>query len=287
MPTTPAPAPKTPLDRRAFLQVGVAGIATLACPAIRAAESPDDPYRGLKVGMHTYTLRKFSFADAVRITQEMGVRYIGFNPVHVPLDSPPEKLAEARAHAQEAGLTILACGVISFGADAAKARQAFEFAKAMGMPTIAANPTPDSFDILDGLVEEFGIRIAIHNHGPDSRFSTPADLLEAIEGHHEGIGACVDIGHYERSNVRALDALRALRGRVYDMHLKDVDRPIKAGKSVPLGTGIIDLEAVFRELLETRCQAHIALEYEGKPNDPIADIRQSYEHAREILKRLA
>ena len=68
--------------------------------------------------------------------------------------------------------TLLACGVMGFDGDAAKSRAVFEYAKAMAMPVIVANPAPGSFDILDGLCAEFGIRIAIHNHGPEDEHSS-------------------------------------------------------------------------------------------------------------------
>ena len=274
------------ISRRAAMQVGIAGMAAITGTVAFGKTAEDDPYRGLKVGMHTYTLRKLDFEQALRVTADMGVRYIGFNPVHLPLDSSPERLAKARERVAEVGLTIMACGVIGFDGNESEGRRAFEFAKAMGMPTIAANPALESFDLLDDLVEEFGIRIAIHNHGPDSLYSTPGDVLRAVEKHHRSIGACADIGHYERSNIRAHDALRALKGRLYDMHLKDVDRPVKAGKSVPLGTGIVDFEKVFQTLLDLNFDGHVALEYEGTPDDPVEGVRTCYAYARKVLAAL-
>jgi len=270
------------LSRRQAIVLGVAGAAGLVCGDAGSAEEAD-PYRGLKVGMHSYTLRKLSFEQALAVTRSAGVRYIGFKDVHVPMDSSREQLAEARLAIKEAGLTTMACGVVGFNTDAARARKVFEYAKAMGMPTVVANPEPESLDILDELVEEFGIRIAIHNHGPKSLYSTPDDLLEAIEGHHEQIGACVDIGHYERSDIRGADALMALRDRFYDMHLKDVDRAAEGGKSVLLGEGVVDLESVFSVLLKLKPTCHIALEYERASDELALDVKKCYAHVRSIL----
>lgn len=269
--------------RRSFLAASAVGLGALIPYQVSSAQDKSDPYKGLKVGVHSYTLRKLSFEDTVRVTKDSGVRHIGFNPVHIALNSPAAELQKAREHVENAGLTIMACGVIGFTKDAVKARQAFDFARAMGMPVIAANPEKDSLSLLDGLVEEYGIRIAIHNHGPDSLYSTPDDVLSAIKGHHEYIGACADLGHYERADVRAADALRALGSRVYDMHLKDVDRPVKEGKSVVLGTGIVDLGAVFEILLETKFARHVALEYESNPDDPLPGMNQSFAYVRKLL----
>jgi len=275
------------LTRRDALKLGTAGfVGVLACAAERrSAEMAgrNDPYCGLKVGVHTYSLRKFRFAEAVRMTKEFGVHYIGLNPVHLPLDSPPERLAEARDHIEDAGLTLLACGVVSFDADRSKSRRVFEYAKTMGMRTIVANPSPESLDDLDTLVAEFGIRIAIHNHGPEGIYSVPDDVLKAIEGRHQLIGACVDLGHYERSDVRAEDALRAFPGRIYDIHLKDVNRRDVSARGVVLGEGVVNLPAVLGELIEMKFDGHVALEYESQPSNPFPAMEKCFAYVREIL----
>lgn len=165
-------------SRRQAIALGIAGAAGLTGGQAASLEKAD-PYRGLKVGMHSYTLRKLSFAQAPAVTRDAGVRYIGFKDVHIPLSSSPEQLAEAKLAVKAASLTTMACGVVGFNGDAAQARNVFEYAQALGMPTIVANPTRESLDIFDELLEEFGIRIAIHNHGPNSLYSTPDDVLEA------------------------------------------------------------------------------------------------------------
>ncbi len=62
----------------------------------------------------------------------------------------------------------MAYGVLGFDGNETQARQAFDFAKAMGIVSISANPKKNkqTFDLLDKLVEEYDIAIAIHNHGP-------------------------------------------------------------------------------------------------------------------------
>jgi inosose dehydratase len=277
------------LTRRDALKLGTASlVGVVGCASSGKGiemTGKNDPYRGLKVGVHSYSLRKFSFDDTVRMTKELGVHYIGLNPVHLPLDSPPEKLANAKAHIERAGLTVLACGVIGFDADEKKARSVFEYAKTMGMGTIVANPSPESFDVLDTLVDEFDIRIAIHNHGPEGIYSVPDDVLKAIAGHHELIGACVDLGHYERSDVRAEEAVRMLSGRIYDIHLKDVNRRDAKAHSVVLGEGVVNLPAVFDELMKMRFDGHVALEYESEPTNPFPAMDKSFGYVRDLLAK--
>ncbi|MCD6287990.1 MAG: sugar phosphate isomerase/epimerase [Candidatus Hydrogenedentes bacterium] len=276
------------MTRRDLVKLGAAGLAAAGmagCASFGRGMHGDPAYRGLKVGVHTFSLRAYSFEKAVAITKGLGVHYIGLKPkYHTSVDDPPEKLAAERAYIKNAGLHLMACGVMSFKAsDPAGARKTFEYAKAMGMPVIVANLMPEDVGMLDPLVDEFGIRIAIHNHGPSSNFPRPEDLLRAIRGHHKYIGACVDIGHYTRAGVKAEDALAALADRAYDMHLKDVSKAAEDGHTVVIGKGVIDFDAVAEQLLKMRFGYHVALEYESEKDNPVPSMRESLINFRKIL----
>ena len=53
-----------PVSRRHFLGTTLAGTSALLLPAaLRGAEA--DPYKGLKVGLQSYTLRNFSTDEAI------------------------------------------------------------------------------------------------------------------------------------------------------------------------------------------------------------------------------
>jgi sugar phosphate isomerase/epimerase len=230
-------------------------------------------------------LRKFPFEKAIEIVKGMGVKYLSLNPVHLPLDSPPEKLAAAKQAIADAGLTLMSCGVIKFDTDEAAARQAFEYAKALELPVIVGNPTADSFGVLDKLIGEYSIRVAIHNHGPGSIYQTPEDTLEAIKGHDERLGACVDFGHYERVGVKAADAIEALWERIYDVHLKDVNKQAKDGHAVVLGKGVIDIPACIALLLKLKFEGLVALEYEEEADAPQEAMAQSFAYFKEMLAK--
>jgi sugar phosphate isomerase/epimerase len=189
----------------------------------------------------------------------------------------------------ELGMTISAHGVNGFGKDAAANRRAFEFAKALGIRTITADPAPESFDNLNDLVQEFDMRIAIHNHGPGHRYNKAVDVLRAIEDRDERIGACADLGHYIRSGERATDVIRLLRGRLYGIHLKDFAEMKADAKGVVLGQGHLNVPAVFQALLQVDFPADgaLSLEYEENPQDPIAEIRECVAVAKKALSELS
>ncbi len=71
------------------------------------------------------------------------------------------------ASLSDAGVTLVGYGVVPpRQATHAANRRIFEFAKAMGLEYLSADPDPAGFDDLDKLVETFGIAVGIHNHGP-------------------------------------------------------------------------------------------------------------------------
>jgi len=152
----------------------------------------------------------------------------------------------------------------------------FEFAKAAGIRILSADPAPEAFASLDELVREFDIRIAIHNHGPRHRYNKVIDVLQAIEKHDERIGACADLGHFIRSGEKPVEVIRALKGRLYGIHLKDFQDMQEKTKGVILGKGHLDVPAVFAALDQVGFPADgaLSLEYEENPKDPLADIRE-------------
>jgi sugar phosphate isomerase/epimerase len=186
-------------------------------------------------------------------------------------------------------MSISAHGVNPFGKDAAANRKTFEFAKALGIRNITADPDPASFDSLNDLVQEFDIRIAIHNHGPRHRYNKAVDVLQAIEGRDERIGACADLGHYIRSGERPTDVIRLLSGRLYGIHLKDFAEMKADTKGVILGQGHLNVPAVFAALLKVGFpeDGAMSLEYEENPENPIADIRECVAVAKKALEDLS
>jgi inosose dehydratase len=276
------------LDRRRFLKttgLAVAAVSTLrfAYPSIAADKS------GLKLGIQLYSLRGYKEAAvALRHAKELGFEQVEFYSGMFPLESTAEQIAAIKKQVADLGLTISAHGVNRLTKDDKANRKVFEFAKAAGIRNITADPDPDSFDSLDGLVKEFDIRVAIHNHGPTHRYNKVVDVLRAIEKHDERIGACADLGHYIRSGEEPTQVVRLLKGRLYGVHLKDFAEMKDKTKGVILGKGHLNVAAVFNALVETKFPSDgaLSLEYEENPDNPLADIRQCVEVSRAALKEV-
>jgi len=273
------------IDRRTFIKAGTIQ-AAVGCYALSrtaratASSQESDPYGGLKMGAQSYSFRKFSWEDAVTQLKKLGLVHMEFYPGHIPLKLSPEERASVLAKLRAAAVTFPCYGVVGFGADAARNRKTFEFAKSMGIDTITADPSQESLKSLDSLVEEFEIRIAIHNHGPGARYATIEDVLSAIEGHHKLIGACVDTGHFVRANVDAVEATERLAGRLYGVHLKDV---YPDGKDAIFGKGAVNFGGVVKLLRGMKFDSLVAIEFESHPDNPVPPIQECLDYLKEVI----
>jgi len=239
--------------------------------------------RRFPVGAQSFSFRKFDLAGALRCLAGLGANQMEFCAVHFPADADhPDFRAVCRA-IQEADVLVPCFGVESFSGDADANRRKFEFARALGAFVLTADPAPESFADLEGLCDEFGIAIAIHNHGPGARYDKVADTLAAVAGRHPLIGACVDTGHAIRSGEKPHEVIQALGERVISLHLKDWE---PGGPERILGEGALDLEETARALIEIGFDGPIVMEYEESPDNPVPDMRKGLAAWRAAVARV-
>jgi sugar phosphate isomerase/epimerase len=275
------------LDRRRFIQTGLFGVAASALPVSEAApvnDTAQDPFRGLKMGVASYSLRKFNLDDAIAMTQKLGVKYITLKDCHLSLKSSTEERQTARRKIAVAGLILMGGGVIYLKDDEAEIRNAFEYAKDAGMPTIVASPEPQALGKLDKMVNEYQIRVAIHNHGPgDEKYPAPRDVFNQVKNHDPRIGLCIDIGHTVRIGADPVEAIQKYSSRLYDVHFKDVTAAAPSGEGTELGRGVIDIVGVLKALRAIRYSHHVALEYEINETNPLMGMAECFAYARGVL----
>ena len=285
--------PEVGMKRRELIK-GVAMVASLPVTRLAALETADpaappaDRWRGLKAGVASYTLRKLPLDAAIAAVKRVGLSYVSIKDFHLPLDSTAEQRKAVAAKFKEAGITPLSVGNVGMKNDPAEIRRAFEYARDIGVPTIVCSPEPASMKILDAMVKEFDIRLAIHNHGPeDKKFPSPYDVWTAVQPYDKRIGLCIDVGHTARAKVDPAEAIRKCRERLYDCHLKDIDSTAPDGKTVEAGRGVLDLKAILRALLDIR-YAHLAsFEYEKDENDPLPGLSESVGYCKGLLAGMA
>ena len=254
------------------LPVRLPGLAWAAAPARAASLS--------RLGAQSYSFRNFDVDGAIRCLRNLGLTQMEFCAVHFPPDPGDTELPAIKNKLATAGVTVPCFGVERFSEDAAANRKKFEFAKALGVEMLTADPAPDALDSLDALCEKFQIKIAIHNHGPGARYDGVANTLKAVEARLPFIGACVDTGHVIRSGEVPHEVIRQLGSRVLALHLKDWKQ---GGEEQIVGQGDLDLPKTVEALVDIGFSGPIVFEYELDPEGPVPGMKQGLENWRKAV----
>ncbi len=235
-----------------------------------------------EIGVQSYSFRNFSFEGSLKQLEALGLSCMEFCAVHFPPDKDAPGFGTVLKTLRDAGVTVPAFGVEQFTDDVDANRRKFEFAKALGAGILSADPSPESFDNLETLCEEFDIEIAIHNHGPEARYDKVADTLDAVSGRNPKIGACVDTGHALRSSEMPDEVIRRLGERVVLVHLKDWR---VGGDEQILGEGDMDLAGVAKALKEIGFAGPLIIEYENSPDNPVPDMKKGLANWRRAVEQ--
>jgi inosose dehydratase len=272
-------------SRRQLIKTGVLAAVSLPVAGIQSAAAREtDQWRGLKVGVASYTLRKLSLGDAIKAIQRVGLKYVSIKDFHLPLKSTADERRSVAQKFKDAGITPMSCGNITMQNEEANIRQAFEYARDAGLPTIVCSPHPESMAILDRMVKEFDIKLAIHNHGPeDKRFPSPYDVWKAVLPYDKRIGLCIDVGHTARAKVNPAEAIIKCRERLYDLHFKDINSTEPNGETIEAGRGVLDLKSIVQALLKIRYPYLFSIEYEKDADDPLPGLAETVGYARALL----
>ncbi len=261
------------------------GVISFACwSGFLNGQAADKNYAQVRIvrfpiAMQCWTYRKYTFYEAIEKTQALGIKYLQAYPGQVLSADEKDVLFDHKLNETQiksikeklaaAGLEVTSYGVVDpseMGRTEESMRQVFDFAKKMGIRTIVAEPADGDFPILDKLVKEYDINIAIHNHAIPSKYAKPETVLAAIKGLDERIGASADTGHWMRSGIRPTDALGLLSGRIIDVHLKDLN-DFGMGKNVvdvPFGQGKANIHDILAELTIQNYAGTLAVEYENE-----------------------
>src|SRR2546423_1645439 len=243
------------IDRRRFFKTGLLGTTALAAGFPRetlaaATKIQADPFHGLKLGMASYTLRKFSLDQAIAMTRQAGLKYITLKDAHLSLKSTSAERQEAHRKIEAAGLTLMGGGVIYMNNVEGEIRAAFDYARDAAMPTIVCSPEPAALDTVEKMAKQYAIRIAIHNHGPgDKRYPSPLDVLSLIKDRDPLMGLCIDIGHTVRLGAEPVAVIQTCARRLYDFHMEDVTQATAQGSPTEGGKGVIDIGGVLKALV--------------------------------------
>ncbi|MBW6536478.1 MAG: sugar phosphate isomerase/epimerase [Mariniphaga sp.] len=247
-----------------------------------------------KLAVQTYTLNRFTFEEALDKIQAGGFKYVEAYPgqdfgagiegkTHFSMDgSKRDKMKEML---DSRGLKLINYGVVKCKS-AEEWKQVFEFASAMGIETITAEPLSEHLNLIDQMANEYGINIAIHNHPSPSSYFHPDSVLNALNGKSDRLGACADVGHWIRSGLEPVECLKKLQGKIISLHFKDLNEKSREAHDVVWGTGVVGVEAVLKELKSQNFKGVFTIEYEYNWDNNMPEVIESAEYFNQTVKKL-
>ena len=270
--------------RRQFLTNSLFAASAMSIVSDAGAEAPQKPKpKQLKLGLAAYTFRKFSLEQTLDFARKLDLKYICLKDFHLPLNSTEEQIKQVEEAVKKADIELYACGVIYMKTDE-EVSQAFDYAKSAGMKMIIAGPNYELLELVNKKVQQYDIKLAIHNHGPgDKLYPTPDIVYEKIKFLDKRIGLCIDVGHTVRAGAEPAEAAKKFADRLLDVHIKDVSAAAKEGKTVETGRGIIDIPRLIKTLLKTGYDGIASFEYEKDPENPLAGLAESVGYIRGVL----
>lgn len=172
------------------------------------------------------------------------------------------------------------------GDNATDLRGACRLCRTLRIPFIAGfvamAEEADTRDEAVSILREFAVGYGIENHPETSIAELAARLGEGAE---DVIGIALDTGWSATRGWDALEGLKALKDRIFSVHLKDV-KPPRAEKTgfefidmghetCRLGDGVVGIPKVVAWLREQGFRGPIGIEHEPEEFDPREECRES------------
>ena len=277
-------------NRRNFLKAAGLGIAATALPSLAdasgmkaGAKKKNYEYR---LGVASYTLRKFNTEQALDMTVRCGVNRITFKDMHLPLDASKETIRKTVELCRKKGVELYGAGVI-YMRSKEDVDNAFEYAKTAEMEMIVGVPNHELLSYVEGKVKQYDIKLAIHNHGPgDKLYPSAESAYKLIRNMDKRMGLCIDIGHTKRINRNPEQDLKDFFDRVHDIHIKDVTAAAAEGTTAIIGRGVIDYVSFMKTVVKMGYKGTLALEYEAEADDPLPGMMESFGYTKGVLAML-
>jgi len=265
------------ISRRRFGKLAASGLVAAAIPL---------PLSGkLAIGIGTYSYHNLTLDAMIAQLNSLKISEIEMSREEFMLMNHPsdDLFRAARSKLDTAGLRCLSYYSATVTSDQ-DLENALRFAKILGARNITGDATGSILVQIDWRCSEENLTFGIHNHffkGQKFAYESAEDVLQALVGLSNTVGATADIGHFASCGYDAVEAVRKLGPRLKVVHLKDVEA---AGgeENVLLGKGITKVAEVMRELHRQNFSGLIAIEYEKE-----GDVNEAMKADVEIARGLA
>ena len=274
-------------SRRQFLKLAGTGVLAAGASSLHAIPvmpvSADKTINTFSIGMAGYTFREFTVEKTIEMMKRIGVTNLSLKDFHMPMNSTQEQINAVLEKFKSAGINVYTVGVVYMKTQES-VDQAFEYAKMAGVKMIVGAPDYALLPYVEKKIKTYDFKMAIHNHGPDNPlYPNATDIWDHIKDLDARIGICIDIGHTTRDGQDPSVDIMKYKSRIYDIHIKDVDKAAKEGKTVEMGRGIIDIPKFVETLRKVKYSGSCSLEFEKDMKDPLPGIAESIGYFKGVI----
>ena len=242
----------------------------------------------MKISIQSWCFRTWSKSEEIiNATKACGLDYIELGSMLVDPFRDTDYMSIINTYRSN-GIEVSGHGVNGLNTDQANNRAWFEFAKAIDLKSLASGfPKGEEIETalcLEPLCEEFGIKIAIHNHGRKDNLGSPDALDRVFSNTSINIGLCLDTAWMLDSGYDPVEIADKYRDRLHGVHVKDF---IFARDGHPedtiIGEGNLRLDALIQLLSDTGYDQFLTIEYEGDVEDPVPNCKKCVEVIKTAL----
>jgi len=257
--------------------------AAIAAAAVCAAADLQPKHRN--VALQIYTFKNLTLEDALAQIKGIGFDAIEGSPeirigkkfpnVKMKIDMTKEQREYVKKLLKDAGLKLCGYGVVSTKTED-EVKKLCEFARDFGIKYILTEDPVSQFPVWDKYGKEYGVTMLVHHHAWNSvnQYWDP-EVMRRFVSRYDNVMANPDIGHWARSSIDPVAALKTLRGEIGSIHVKDVPKIGVIEKIVvPCGEGAIDLKAVLAELDRQGYDGYLVIEHEADWDNPAPSVKK-------------
>lgn len=285
------------MKRRSLLTMFPAASALLAFRANGAPlPQPTITEAGFAIAVQCWSFKEFTLFQAIEMAAAAGMggvevykgQLLGGDHGDVKFgpDLSDEKVQAVIDHLKKNNLVAVNFGVTDIPKEEAEARKTFELAKKLNLYGVTTESL-GSIDTLEKLAKEYDIKVCFHNHPKPTALWNPETIWKALEGRHENLGYCADLGHWASSGLDPLEVIKKVAPRVRSFHMKDRESIEVPSRDRPFGTGVIDNVAILDEVRKHGFAGNVTIEYEYNWKTNLPEVAQCVGYLRAYSKMRA
>ena len=239
-----------------------------------------------EIGVKSFSFRQIpNNADVAAVALRCGVSTVDLSGCHVDYDAPaswPGVIASYR----DAGVRLPGIGVVYTRPDEAWNRRFFEFARLAGTKLVSFSFPPEEHEktlrLMERLAEEYGVRLAIHNHGGYNWLGSIEVLRWIFKQTSPRIGLMLDTAWALHTGQSAASYVKAFGNRLWGVHLKDFAFDAKGKwRDATIGSGTLNLPELKQALIDVGFDGEPILEFEGDPRNPVPALSKCVDIIRQ------